>query len=127
MNLKIDEWTEEIITQKYLEEATEKLKDTELKYKSLILCDKNFKEQMFKFLCSFLENLEFLEEFIFERNSCNTQMIDELIHSINIKINNSLKRLSLSGNIISEDQLKTLIQGFKPKSSLYELYLSKLK
>ena len=82
---------------------------------------------MFKFLCSFLENLEFLEEFIFERNSCNTQMIDELIHSINIKINNSLKRLSLSGNIISEDQLKTLIQGFKPKSSLYELYLSKLK
>ena len=127
MNLKIDEWTEEIITQKYLEEATEKLKDTELKYKSLILCDKNFKEQMFKFLCSFLENLEFLEEFIFERNYCNTQMIDELIHSINIKINNSLKRLSLSGNIISEDQLKTLIQGFKPKSSLYELYLSKLK
>jgi len=127
LNLKIDEWTEEIITQKYLEEATEKLKDTELKYKSLILCDKNFKEQMFKFLCSFLENLEFLEEFIFERNSCNTQMIDELIHSINIKINNSLKRLSLSGNIISEDQLKTLIQGFKPKSSLYELYLSKLK
>jgi len=122
-----EKWTEEKFTSRFIIHIIEELQKKDTDFKSLIISNQHLRDQEFISLSRSVENIE-LEEIKLESNEFNfPEILSLFINSIKIEGNNLLKKISFSGNKISDRVMEEMVNKLSLSTTLEKLYLSKLK